>query len=55
MNYSKAMRNPEDLLGQGGILKQLTAALVERCLNAEMKNALGGTALRAGNRGIEMS
>jgi putative transposase len=32
--------NPEDLLGEGGILKQLTAALVERCLNAEMKTHL---------------
>lgn len=29
--------NPEDLLGNEGILKQLTAALVELCLNAEMK------------------
>ena len=33
----KGYENPEDLLGDGGILKQLTAALVERCLNAEMK------------------
>jgi transposase-like protein len=33
--------NPEDLLGDGGILKQLTAALVERCLNAEMRMHLG--------------
>lgn len=31
-NYAK----PEDLLGEGGILKQLTKALVERCLEAEM-------------------
>lgn len=30
-------QNPEDLLGEGGILKQLTKALVERCLEAEMK------------------
>ncbi len=36
----KDYRSPEDLLGQGGILKQLTAALVERCLNAEMKTHL---------------
>lgn len=28
---------PEDLLGEGGILKQLTKALVERCLEAEMQ------------------
>lgn len=32
--------NPEDLLGNEGILKQLTSALVERCLNAEMKTHL---------------
>jgi putative transposase len=36
----KGYNNPEDLLGAGGILKQLTAALVERCLNAEMKTHL---------------
>ena len=32
--------NPEDLLGEGGILKQLTKALVERCLEGEMKTHL---------------
>ena len=32
-NYQK----PEDLLGEGGIIKELTKALVERCLNAEME------------------
>jgi putative transposase len=31
---------PEDLLGSEGILKQLTKALVERCLNAEMEHHL---------------
>ena len=36
----KGYENPEDLLGETGILKQLTAALVERCLNAEMKTHL---------------
>jgi transposase-like protein len=36
----KDYENPEDLLGEGGILKQLTAALVERCLNAKMKTHL---------------
>ena len=36
----KGYQNPEDLLGQGGILKQLTAALVERCWNAELKTQL---------------
>ena len=33
-------KSPEDLLGQEGLLKQLTAALVERCLNAEMGHHL---------------
>lgn len=32
--------NPEDLLGSEGILKQLTKALVERCLNGEMAHHL---------------
>jgi putative transposase len=36
----KGYQNPEDLLGDGGILKQLTAALVERCLNAERQTHL---------------
>ncbi len=35
-------QKPEDLLGEGGILKQLTKALVERCLEAEMKTHLEG-------------
>ncbi|HEY9816674.1 MAG TPA: hypothetical protein V6D20_12875 [Candidatus Obscuribacterales bacterium] len=26
---------PDDLMGEGGIFKQLTKALVERCLSAE--------------------
>lgn len=38
----KSYQNPEDLLGEGGILKQLTKALVERCLNAEMEEHLEG-------------
>lgn len=29
-------KKPEDLIGQHGILKQLTKALVERALQAEM-------------------
>ncbi|MBD1847675.1 IS256 family transposase [Cyanobacteria bacterium FACHB-63] len=36
----KNYKSPEDLVGEGGILKQLTAALVERCLNAEMEHHL---------------
>mgnify|MGYP003507122474 CR=1 FL=1 len=36
-NYKK----PEDLIGEGGLLKQLTKALVERALQAEMAEHLG--------------
>jgi putative transposase len=37
----KEYKRPEDLLGEQGILKQLTKALVERCLQAEMTEHLG--------------
>lgn len=33
----KEYKKPEDLMGEGGILKELTKALVERCLNAEIE------------------
>jgi transposase-like protein len=33
----KDYAKPEDLVGEGGILKQLTKALVERCLDTEMQ------------------
>src|SRR5512144_3029466 len=33
-------QHPEDLLGESGILTQLTAALVQRCLKAEMDEHL---------------
>lgn len=33
-------RNPEDLMGEGGIFKQLTKALIERCLSAELDTHL---------------
>ena len=36
----KEYKNPEDLMGEGGILKELTKALVERCLNAEIETQL---------------
>ena len=36
-NYKK----PEDLIGENGLLKQLTKALVERALEAEMAEHLG--------------
>ena len=34
-------RTPEDLIGEGGLLKQLTQRLVERALQAEMTEHLG--------------
>ncbi len=34
-------KKPEDLLGPGGLLKQLTAALVERAMEAELTEHLG--------------
>ena len=34
-------KKPEDLIGQDGILKQLTKALVERALQAELTDHLG--------------
>ncbi len=36
-NYKK----PEDLIGENGLLKQLTKALVERAMKAEMTEHLG--------------
>jgi putative transposase len=40
LDQLQGYEKPEDLLGEGGILKQLTKALVERCLEAEMKTHL---------------
>ncbi len=34
-------KKPEDLIGEHGLLKQLTKALVERALEAEMTDHLG--------------
>jgi hypothetical protein len=34
-------KKPEDLIGEEGLLKQLTKALVERALNAEMSDYFG--------------
>ena len=34
-------QKPEDLIGENGLLKQLTKALVERALKAELSNHLG--------------
>jgi len=37
----KGYKNPEDLLGENGLLKQLTKALLERAMNAELTHELG--------------
>lgn len=34
-------KKPEDLIGENGLIKQLTKALIERVLNAEMEAYLG--------------
>lgn len=34
-------KGPEDLIGEQGLLKQLTKALVERALQAELTHHLG--------------
>jgi putative transposase len=36
----KEYRNPEDLMGESGIFKQLTKALIERCLTTELDTHL---------------
>jgi putative transposase len=50
-NYTK----PEDLTGKDGILKQLTARLVERALQAEMSEHLGYEKHEAKGRGLPNS
>jgi putative transposase len=37
----KSVSKPDDLLGEGGLLKQLTARLVEKALQTEMSHHLG--------------
>jgi transposase-like protein len=44
----KEYKSPEDLMGEHGILKQLTKALVERCLNAEIEHQLKAEVSEAG-------
>ena len=34
-------KGPEDLIGEQGLLKQLTKALIERAMNAELTHHLG--------------
>ena len=44
-------KKPEDLLGPEGLLKKLTAALVEKALSAEMAEHLGYEKHEAAGRG----
>lgn len=37
----KDYKNPEDLLGENGLLKQLTKALLERAMQVELTRELG--------------
>jgi len=37
----KDVKNPEDVTGEGGILKELTKSILERCLKGEMTHHLG--------------
>src|SRR5207302_7584120 len=37
----KECADPKELLAEGGLLKQLTSALIERCLETEMEQHLG--------------
>ena len=36
-------KKPEDIIGENGLLKQLTKAVLERALEAEMTDHLGAT------------
>jgi len=37
----KGYQRPEDVVGESGLLKQLTKALLERAMSAELTNHLG--------------
>jgi len=37
----KDYRKPEDMIGENGLLRQLTKALIERAMNAELTHQLG--------------
>ena len=41
MHHLPAMPTQEDLFGPEGVVKQLSAALIERCLQAELSTHLG--------------
>ena len=37
----KEYETPQDILGEGGLLKELTKAVIERCLESELDTHLG--------------
>jgi putative transposase len=37
----KEYETPQDILGEGGLLKELTKAVIERCLETELDSHLG--------------
>ena len=39
--WLKDYPDPQDILAEGGLLKQLTKAVMERCLEAELDTHLG--------------
>lgn len=41
VKITKDYRNPEDLSGENGLLKQLTKQLLERAMQAELTHQLG--------------
>jgi transposase-like protein len=48
----KECDSPEELLGENGLLSQLTKALVERALEGEMTNHLGALTTTLSDSGI---
>lgn len=46
---------PEDLTGEGGLLKQLTARLIERAMEAEMTDHIGYEKHAVEGRGVPNS
>ena len=49
-NLLKGYQKPEDLIGENGLLKQLTKRLLERAMAAEMTEHVGYERHEAGGR-----
>ena len=41
MNYPKTILTPQGILAEDGLLRQLTKAVIERCLETELDTHLG--------------